>query len=105
MIGKRPIDFHIQALEQVGAVIENRGMKNEGAGNGSRPSPRLFAGAVGVSSFEREVLVFLWRKEPRLRLLLGGRLNDFSKWGHLRLDLAFSRYPEHKIYVQQKFGG
>lgn len=30
-IGKRPIDFHIQALEQLGAVIEYRGMKNEGA--------------------------------------------------------------------------
>ncbi|MGE5196038.1 MAG: UDP-N-acetylglucosamine 1-carboxyvinyltransferase [Anaerolineae bacterium] len=30
-IGKRPIDFHIQALEQLGAVIELREMKKEGA--------------------------------------------------------------------------
>lgn len=30
-IGKRPVDFHIQALEQLGAVIEYRGMKREGA--------------------------------------------------------------------------
>ncbi len=30
-IGKRSIDFHIQALEQLGAVIEYRGMKREGA--------------------------------------------------------------------------
>lgn len=30
-IGQRPVDFHIQALEQLGAVIEYRGMKKEGA--------------------------------------------------------------------------
>lgn len=30
-IGKRPIDFHIDALRQLGAVIEYRGMKREGA--------------------------------------------------------------------------
>jgi UDP-N-acetylglucosamine 1-carboxyvinyltransferase len=30
-IGPRPVDFHIQALEQLGAVIEYRGMKREGA--------------------------------------------------------------------------
>jgi len=30
-IGKRPIDFHIQALEKLGAVIEYRVMKKEGA--------------------------------------------------------------------------
>lgn len=30
-IGKRPVDFHVQALEQLGAVIEFRGMKKEGA--------------------------------------------------------------------------
>ena len=30
-IGKRPVDFHIQALEQLGAIIEYRGMKREGA--------------------------------------------------------------------------
>jgi UDP-N-acetylglucosamine 1-carboxyvinyltransferase len=30
-IGKRPIDFHIQALEKLGASIEYRGMKKEGA--------------------------------------------------------------------------
>lgn len=30
-IGKRPVDFHIQALEQLGATIEYRGMKREGA--------------------------------------------------------------------------
>ena len=30
-IGVRPVDFHIQALEQLGAVIEYRGMKREGA--------------------------------------------------------------------------
>lgn len=30
-IGQRPVDFHIQALEQLGAVIEYRGMKGEGA--------------------------------------------------------------------------
>ncbi len=30
-IGKRPIDFHIAALEQLGAVIEYREMKKEGA--------------------------------------------------------------------------
>ncbi len=30
-IGKRPIDFHIQALEKLGAVIEYREMKKEGA--------------------------------------------------------------------------
>ncbi len=30
-IGKRPIDFHIQALEKLGAVIEFREMKKEGA--------------------------------------------------------------------------
>jgi len=31
LIGQRPVDFHIQALEQMGAVIEYRGMKREGA--------------------------------------------------------------------------
>ncbi len=31
LIGQRPVDFHIQALEQLGAVIEYRGMKREGA--------------------------------------------------------------------------
>lgn len=30
-IGKRPVDFHIAALEQLGATIEYRGMKKEGA--------------------------------------------------------------------------
>ncbi len=30
-IGARPVDFHIQALKQLGAVIEYRGMKREGA--------------------------------------------------------------------------
>jgi len=30
-IGQRPVDFHIQALERLGAVIEYRGMKREGA--------------------------------------------------------------------------
>lgn len=30
-IGKRPIDFHIDALQQLGAIIEYRGMKREGA--------------------------------------------------------------------------
>lgn len=30
-IGRRPVDFHIQALEQLGAVIEYREMKKEGA--------------------------------------------------------------------------
>lgn len=30
-IGQRPVDFHIQALEQLGAVIEYRHMKKEGA--------------------------------------------------------------------------
>jgi len=30
-IGQRPVDFHLQALEQLGAVIEYRGMKREGA--------------------------------------------------------------------------
>lgn len=30
-IGKRPIDFHIQALEKLGAIIEYREMKKEGA--------------------------------------------------------------------------
>lgn len=30
-IGKRPIDFHIQALEKLGATIEYREMKKEGA--------------------------------------------------------------------------
>lgn len=30
-IGARPVDFHIQALEQLGAVIEYRSMKREGA--------------------------------------------------------------------------
>jgi UDP-N-acetylglucosamine 1-carboxyvinyltransferase len=30
-IGPRPVDFHIQALRQLGAVIEFRGMKKEGA--------------------------------------------------------------------------
>lgn len=30
-IGQRPVDFHIHALEQLGAVIEYRGMKREGA--------------------------------------------------------------------------
>lgn len=31
IIGQRPVDFHILALEQLGAVIEYRGMKREGA--------------------------------------------------------------------------
>lgn len=31
LIGKRPVDFHIQALEALGAVIEFRVMKREGA--------------------------------------------------------------------------
>lgn len=31
LIGPRPVDFHIQALEKLGAVIEYRGMKREGA--------------------------------------------------------------------------
>jgi UDP-N-acetylglucosamine 1-carboxyvinyltransferase len=30
-IGKRPVDFHIKALEQLGAIIEYRVMKKEGA--------------------------------------------------------------------------
>lgn len=30
-IGPRPVDFHLRALEQLGAVIEYRGMKREGA--------------------------------------------------------------------------
>lgn len=30
-IGPRPVDFHLQALEQLGAFIEYRGMKREGA--------------------------------------------------------------------------
>jgi len=30
-IGKRPVDFHLQALEKLGAVIEYREMKKEGA--------------------------------------------------------------------------
>ncbi len=30
-IGKRPVDFHIQALEKLGALIEYRDMKKEGA--------------------------------------------------------------------------
>lgn len=30
-IGQRPVDFHIQALEQLGAVIEYRAMKRDGA--------------------------------------------------------------------------
>lgn len=30
-IGKRPVDFHLQALEQLGAFIEFRGMQREGA--------------------------------------------------------------------------
>jgi UDP-N-acetylglucosamine 1-carboxyvinyltransferase len=30
-IGKRPVDFHIQSLEKLGAVIEYREMKKEGA--------------------------------------------------------------------------
>lgn len=30
-IGLRPVDFHIRALEELGAVIEYRGMKREGA--------------------------------------------------------------------------
>lgn len=30
-IGQRPVDFHVQALEQLGAIIEYRGMKKEGA--------------------------------------------------------------------------
>lgn len=31
VIGQRPVNFHIQALEDLGAVIEYRGMKREGA--------------------------------------------------------------------------
>lgn len=31
LIGQRPVDFHILALQQLGAVIEYRGMKREGA--------------------------------------------------------------------------
>lgn len=31
VIGQRPVNFHIQALEKLGAVIEYRGMKREGA--------------------------------------------------------------------------
>lgn len=31
VIGQRPVDFHLHALEQLGAVIEYRGMKREGA--------------------------------------------------------------------------
>ncbi len=30
-IGQRPVDFHIEALEKLGAIIEYRGMKKEGA--------------------------------------------------------------------------
>jgi UDP-N-acetylglucosamine 1-carboxyvinyltransferase len=30
-LGKRPVDFHIQALEQLGATIDYREMKKEGA--------------------------------------------------------------------------
>jgi UDP-N-acetylglucosamine 1-carboxyvinyltransferase len=30
-IGKRPVDFHIAALQELGAVIEYRGMRKEGA--------------------------------------------------------------------------
>lgn len=30
-IGSRPVDFHIQALEQLGAIVEYRKMKREGA--------------------------------------------------------------------------
>lgn len=30
-LGPRPVDFHIQALQQLGATIEYRGMKKEGA--------------------------------------------------------------------------
>lgn len=30
-IGKRPVDFHLTALQQLGATIEYRGMKKEGA--------------------------------------------------------------------------
>lgn len=30
-IGRRPVDFHISSLEQLGATIEYRGMKREGA--------------------------------------------------------------------------
>jgi UDP-N-acetylglucosamine 1-carboxyvinyltransferase len=30
-LGKRPVDFHIDALQKLGAVIEYRGMKKEGA--------------------------------------------------------------------------
>ena len=30
-IGRRPVDFHIDALEKLGAVIEYREMKKEGA--------------------------------------------------------------------------
>ena len=30
-IGKRPVDLHIDALEKLGAVIEYRTMKKEGA--------------------------------------------------------------------------
>lgn len=31
LIGQRPVDFHILALQELGAVIEYRGMKREGA--------------------------------------------------------------------------
>lgn len=31
LLGKRPVDFHIEALKQLGAVIEYREMKREGA--------------------------------------------------------------------------
>ncbi len=31
LIGKRPVDFHLDALRQLGATIEYRGMKKEGA--------------------------------------------------------------------------
>ena len=30
-IGKRPVDFHINSLEKLGATIEYRNMKKEGA--------------------------------------------------------------------------